>query len=75
MRKVMDEAEEEKRKQEEKLKNYKNNLKDNQSFIRSQMKVKESSPIAWKAKAVMNEDEVRYNRDIIEQLARMRTLQ
>jgi hypothetical protein len=32
------------------------------------MKDKESSPaaVAWKNKAVMNEDEVRYNKDIFE---------
>jgi hypothetical protein len=31
------------------------------------MKDKESSPqVAWKAKAFMNDDEVRYNRDIFE---------
>ena len=68
MRKVMEEAEEEKRRQELKVKTYKDNLKDNQSFIRSQMKDKESSPaaVAWKAKALMNEDEVRYNKDIFE---------
>jgi hypothetical protein len=68
MRKVMEEAEDEKRKQELKVKTYKDNLKDNQSFLRSQMKDKESSPaaVAWKTKAVMNEDEVRYNKDIFE---------
>jgi hypothetical protein len=38
------------------------------------MKDKESSPaaVAWKAKAVMNGDEIRYNKDIIEQLAKLR---
>jgi predicted transcriptional regulator len=75
MRKVMDEAEEEKRKQEDKQKRYKDNLRDNQSFVLSQMrKAKDTSPaaVAWKAKALMNEDEVRYNRDILEKLAQMR---
>ena len=77
MRKVIDEAEEDKRKQEQKQKRYKDNLRDNQSFVLSQMKGKDSSPagVAWKAKAVMNEDEVRYNRDILEKLSQLRTMQ
>jgi hypothetical protein len=56
------------------VKAYKDNLKDNQHFLRSQMKDKESSPaaVAWKAKAIMNGDEIRYNKDIIEQLAKLR---
>ena len=74
MRKVLDEADQEKRKQDQKVKVYKDNLKDNQHFVRSQMKDKDSSPaaVAWKVKAVMNGDEIRYNKDIIDQLARLR---
>jgi len=73
MRQVMSEAEMEKKKQEDKDKRRKESLIDNQSFVKSQIKGKEVSPaIAWKSKVMMNEDEIRYNRDILDKLAKQR---
>jgi hypothetical protein len=73
MRKVLQEAEDDKKRQEEKTRAYKDGLRDNQAFIRSQMKEGSPAAVAWRVKAVMNEDEARYNKDIIEQIARMRS--
>lgn len=71
MKKVLDQAAEDQKKQEEKDKARKNALLDNQKFIRTQIEVKQSSP-DWKVspgKALMNEDEIRFNKDIVNWIA------
>jgi hypothetical protein len=45
-------------------------LRENQQYIRSQIEEKQSSPNYGQAgsiKAIMNEDEMRYNKEILEQ--------
>lgn len=82
MKRVMDHAEREKKRQEDKDKRHKETIRDNQSFVKTQIDDKLRSPEFKKSLVynngtgvgpeIMNESEIRYNRDIFAKLEGMR---
>jgi len=82
MRRVVSHAEQEKKRQEEKEKRHRDTIRDNQSFVKVQIDEKLRSPDFKKSLVynngtgvgpeIMNESEIRYNRDIFAKLEEMR---
>ena len=69
MRKVLDKAARDKSEQELKVKQRQDNLRENQRFIQGQIHEKAASPNnrqTGMGKVLMNEDEIRFNREILE---------